>query len=150
MRPNDLLPITKFCSEEVQRQRDDPVHVAGLIEAWFWMLDYENISEITPEMILKLGALAKPDINWDGFRTYPIRIGYNSKNNQYEIPYQVASLCDAISEGRIEAEDAYYEYEEIHPFGDGNGRTGKILYNWMNSSLRNPVLPHNRYGWIIP
>ena len=39
-----------------------------------------------------------------------------------------------------------------HPFIDGNGRTGKIIYNWINSSLYDPILPEGweQWGFAIP
>jgi fido (protein-threonine AMPylation protein) len=44
----------------------------------------------------------------------------------------------------------YYEYENIHPFRDGNGRTGKILYNYLLGTLDNPKMPPNFWGSSNP
>jgi len=40
----------------------------------------------------------------------------------------------------------YLAYEWIHPFRDGNGRTGKILHNWLNGTLFDPVLVPDYFG----
>lgn len=48
-------------------------------------------------------------------------------------------------------EDMFYKmYEEIHPFSDGNGRTGKILYNYLCGTLENPIWPPNFFGGEHP
>jgi fido (protein-threonine AMPylation protein) len=39
--------------------------------------------------------------------------------------------------------EAYVEYEEIHPFVDSNGRTGKIILNYLNGTLLDPIFPPN-------
>lgn len=49
------------------------------------------------------------------------------------------------------AADVWYkEFEDIHPFVDGNGRTGKILYNWLNGTLKVPTIPFNWWGIANP
>jgi hypothetical protein len=49
--------------------------------------------------------------------------------------------------GQILSPDAWYLcFEAIHPFADGNGRTGKILHNWLRGTLNNPVLISDYFG----
>ena len=43
-------------------------------------------------------------------------------------------------------DDWYLCYEGIHPFLDGNGRTGKILHNWLLGTLDDPVLVEDYFG----
>ena len=44
------------------------------------------------------------------------------------------------------ADEFYLEFEMIHPFGDGNGRTGKVLHNWLLGTLDKPVLVTDYFG----
>jgi hypothetical protein len=47
----------------------------------------------------------------------------------------------------IETVDQFYvAFEWIHPFRDGNGRTGKILHNWLSGTLDDPVLVSDYFG----
>ena len=48
-------------------------------------------------------------------------------------PGQFETLVETV-------DDWYLAYEWIHPFRDGNGRSGKILHNWLNGTLDDPVL----------
>jgi hypothetical protein len=43
-------------------------------------------------------------------------------------------------------DDWYLAYEWVHPWRDGNGRTGKILHNWLLGTLDNPVLVADYFG----
>lgn len=56
--------------------------------------------------------------------------------------------------------DMHVAFENIHPFEDGNGRTGRILYNWHRKQLGLPIHvihadwpledgeQRNYYGWF--
>lgn len=46
----------------------------------------------------------------------------------------------------LSPDEFYVEFEKIHPFVDGNGRTGKILHNWLLGTLGDPVLIKDYFG----
>jgi len=43
-------------------------------------------------------------------------------------------------------DDWYLAYEWIHPFRDGNGRSGKVLHNWLGGTLDDPELVLDYFG----
>ncbi len=48
-------------------------------------------------------------------------------------------LLTKINKGKIGPKEAHIQFEYIHPFLDGNGRTGRILYNSHRLKLGLPI-----------
>jgi hypothetical protein len=144
--------IVRFCAEECARQGSGEVSVANMFDAWFWMLSTKPHCVLdtngwkivlNAELILQLGKMIDPrNYSW---RTVPVSIR-NTDNNWIassvipviDFDRALFMLCQSSNDGTITAETFYKEFEKIHPFIDGNGRVGCILYNALLSSLNDP------------
>jgi hypothetical protein len=107
-----------------------------------------------------------------GWRAVEVQIGSRRGTNPSAIDYAMEEWEDALhnpdkqmmldlgkrratEQGILErfkhlnpdfAACAYLTFEHVHPFPDGNGRTGKIIYNWVRGSLDEPEFPPNFWG----
>ena len=140
-------------------KNDELIKLDDLIESknHFKLFDYmlDNVdNNLTKEMIIEMNKILKrntsdeenPRYNVGGFKIVPNIIGiidivdttspenveteieqllskYNSKNN--------ITLEDII--------DFHYKLERIHPFGEGNGRVGRIIM--FKECLKNNIMP---------
>lgn len=140
--PNEVNIIVRYCAEEVRRQYNGaapPARVAGMVTAWIDAIERRFRGEsVTPEAIEWWGAAIEPQ-NAAGFRSVPVFVGWEEKADWRLVPRMIEGLCENIE--NLSALDAYREFENIHPFTDGNGRTGKIILNWMNGTLLDPIFP---------
>lgn len=152
------LNIVKFCSEEVRRQQDSPSAVSWMVEAWTYAYAArQNKKPLSVGLIQDIAAIVTPK-NMGGFRKVNVRVGWSVKRDWEEVPKAMMDLVDAWNDGRIDGithpiagkVDAtahfYLLFEDIHPFRDGNGRTGKILYSYIRDELKKPELPPNFWG----
>ncbi|MEK7502833.1 MAG: Fic family protein [Patescibacteria group bacterium] len=90
----------------------------------------------------QIGKIAKNQIGQ--YRVYSVRVGYKICPGPFLIPSKMKDLIQKINEfqettkqkpeaqtDKIELlkqiSDFHFEFEEIHPFIDGNGRTGRLL-----------------------
>jgi hypothetical protein len=149
--------LVAYCIEEARRQQDTVWHGWRLYDAWLWFKEYERAMRgdydfdkgqfkpvLTHAVIQELGRRVD-ETNVKGYRKDNIHIG-----GKVLPPYNVAQdIGDwLVTQDTAEPGAFYLAFERIHPFGDGNGRTGKILFNWRNGTLDNPVWPPDFFGGI--
>ncbi len=69
------------------------------------------------------------------YRNYSVRVGNYIAPDWRSIHKMMNDLIFFINNSRLNAVDlaarAHYQFERIHPFGDGNGRIGRLLMNYM-------------------
>jgi hypothetical protein len=128
--------IVKFCAEECERQHSGELSVFRLYGAWRYMQAYDA-RPLDIGLILRLGRMVEPVQNQEGFRTCTVSVAGKIRKVT-DFYRQIPMLCNALSCGDLSPEEFYKEYEIIHPFVDGNGRTGVLLLNWLNKTLESP------------
>lgn len=157
---NVPMHIIKYCAEEVKRQGDHALAVLWMIEAWLeaqriyaeYLTDGQGDPRfrLTPDLVEHLGKYVQRDENRKGFRKHNIWVGNHKGTHPVMLRAEMDKLFTLERVKELTADLLYYEFESIHPFGDGNGRTGKIIFNWRNGTLDDPTMPPNFWGCSNP
>lgn len=146
------MAVIEWATIECRRQRSGEVSVAWMLHAWECAViltsqnDAQRQEPLWPNeaAILEIARLVEPQVNKNGYRQVSVRVGSDIKMDWKHVPRTMTNLIRAA--GEITPKDWFHEYENIHPFRDGNGRTGSILYNWLMGTLETPLEPPEFWG----
>lgn len=124
------------------------------VRAWDYAYKHKN-KPMTEEYVLNIHELLMKRLNpriAGRFRKCAVMIGYSVKDDYKDLDKKVRgwvkrSLVDSKEQDRkktiYQRDDitraAHVAFEDIHPFEDGNGRTGRILYNIHRINLGLPL-----------
>ena len=92
---------------------------------------------------LKSGILYDdPDVVIGDYKRYPNEVGIQQTAMPEDVPAAVKALTDKFAGSQLglyEIAAFHAEYERIHPFYDGNGRTGRLIM--FKQCLENNIVP---------
>lgn len=134
MKPSedfDLATI-EWAARECTWQRSGEMSVLWMIKGWNYM-NHVAVAPLQLSHILDISVIVEPRSNDGRLRDIDVRVGFDHKMPWREVPESLEKLIAMQDE--LEPAEWYRQYEEIHPFKDGNGRTGSILFNWLGGAF---------------
>lgn len=146
-----FLRESNFIEREYSEQA-----LSDAITAWQYL---KKEDQLTVDVVLKTHKLLMrtrdfPKEYMGKFRWIPVYIGNREGLHYSQIkPAMEVWLLNA-NLYKEHWKRNHVRYEHIHPFADGNGRTGRMFMNWMRIKLGQPVLTiyekekYDYYKWF--
>ncbi len=107
----------------------------------------EKKEKVSDELMLKwhqeIFDESKNDISGK-YRDYLVRVGPYLAPDWQDVDKMINDLFKFVNNSKINPVElagiAHYRFEKIHPFGDGNGRIGRLLMNYILWHAGYPML----------
>ena len=149
-----IFSISPFLSKDEELiESNDEKEAKNHFKLFDYILDNAE-KLLTKEMIIELHKILKrntidednPKYNIEGFKILPNMIGMINTINTTspkDVEKELTKLLDNYNKKAIitmeDIIDFHFKFECIHPFGDGNGRIGRIIM--FKECLKNNIIP---------
>jgi fido (protein-threonine AMPylation protein) len=157
--------ITEFIRESnaIEDVWDEQA-IKDSLESWEWLNTEVSTLTLKDILIVHHGILRKIDPTIAGKLRGELGVDVWIGGKQGARYWDVGSrLCDWIRHVNDKKMPQWTEedikrmhisFEEIHPFADGNGRCGRLIYCWMRQAMDMPIHiiyekeKHDYYNWF--
>lgn len=135
--------VVAWAAQECEWQQSGEMSVLWMLNGWALAKTWER--RLSVARVRTLGAVIEPNKNSPReWRQCGVRVGWDVKLDPKLVSDAMENLLAHAHNIRVDQVDEWFrQYEEIHPFRDGNGRTGNILWNWLRGTLDKPEMPPN-------
>lgn len=90
-----------------------------------------NQDVITIDELMRFISVYQPNARLRDHVGLNVRVGnYTPSKGGLHIRESLSFILKAIEGNHYEPYEAHVEYEKLHPFTDGNGRSGRALWAW--------------------
>lgn len=133
---------------------DDPLQDGQAMVAWQWLSQQRKLDAIVIKKAHKI-LMDKSPLTADlrgTWRPHNVRVGSHVAPDHKDVPRLITHWVKTYR--NYNPQEAHIQFEVIHPFADGNGRTGRMLLWWHQISLgKKPQLLQARerqdyYAWF--
>lgn len=123
------LPVVEFVREsnKIEGIMRDPTTAEVVAHR-----DFVNRKRVTVEHVAKLVSVCQPNaVLRNALRIPGVRVGSHvAPPSGPEIEERLGALLKSVAAGTTDPWRAHVEYETLHPFTDGNGRSGRAIWLW--------------------
>lgn len=150
--------LTEFLVQSncIENERSQQAHDDAK-NAWQYLLLSD---ELTVRTLLRthewILTNLTPHLNWAGhYRDGGVQVGGRICPPSAEVPDLMQDLLKIHPDNWDDIKLWHIRFEKVHPFFDGNGRTGRIIMNWQRIKQGLPLLiihegteQHKYYQWF--
>ena len=123
---------------------DDPKEDARSLRAWKWFLGQSLFLDTIREVHKKIMRVRLKGLHPGTFRVCNVRVGYRvcppwdhvpGLMSEWILRWGGSAQITHLYSWANRTKEAHVEFEKIHPFVDGNGRTGRMIMNWQRVKM---------------
>lgn len=148
------MDVTRYIRESCEHQNaTTPEDFIGMTRAWSFVYNHVHRHMTPPELLGSLWIMSKLVNNIDSFeapvRDFPATFASGNQtihNTREDILVALERLFNVWPD--VDADQFYQMFEDIHPFKDGNGRVGSLLWNLKMGHPGDPLHPPKFSGKV--